>query len=146
MVPWHSRSMPASQQMGQRHGNTRPANLAFNFLLAFKMAILPLKLPRIRCASFMSTKRVSLPQSDVSGESWLMLIGRKAIQNACCNDQTAYNGADVLNPYFNPSAQGTGETLVGLIGEPGAASSFPISEPQLRSNIGSATRIRITIP
>lgn len=57
-----------------------------------------------------------------------MLTGCKAIQNACCNDQTAYNGADVLNPYFNPSAQGTGETLVGLIDEPGAASPFPISE------------------
>lgn len=71
---------------------------------------------------------MSLPQSDVSGEPWLMLIGCKAIQNACCNDQTAYNGADVLNPYFNPSAQGTGKTLVGLTGEPGAASSFPISE------------------
>lgn len=76
----------------------------------------------------MSIKRVSLLQSDFSGESWLMLIGCKAIPNSCCNDQTAYNGPDVLNPYFNPSAQGTGETLVGLIGEPRAAYSFPIVE------------------
>lgn len=71
---------------------------------------------------------MSLPQSDVSGEGLLMLIGCKAIENSCCNDQTAYKGPDVLNPYFNPSAQGTGETLVGLTGEPGATFSFPPSE------------------
>lgn len=57
----------------------------------------------------------------------LMVIGYSAILNSCCNDQTAYNGPDVLNPYFNPSAQRPGDTLVGLIGEPGAASPFPIN-------------------
>lgn len=89
----------------------------------------------------MRTKRAYLPQRAVSGESGLMLIGCKAIQNACCNGKkTAYNGADVLNEYLNPSAQGTKETLVEFIGEPRTISSFPISEnnkhrPQLRSNI-----------
>lgn len=90
------------------------------------MESLPLKLPMIRCASFMSTKHVSLPRVDISGESLLMLIGCKAIPNSCCNDQTAYQGSDILNPYFNPSAQRTGDTLVGLIGEPGPPSPFSI--------------------
>lgn len=85
------------------------------------MVILPLQLPRIRCALFMRTKRAYLPQRDVSGESWLMLIGCKANQNACCNEKkklhtTAWTSSTSI--YLNPSAQGTGETLVELIGEP----------------------------
>lgn len=51
----------------------------------------------------------------------------QAIPNSCCNDKTAYDGPDILNPYFNPSAQRTGDTLIGLISEPGPASPFPIS-------------------